>query len=164
MRRLSPSRPPQGRQQYRPVRISEPGHRTRRTDSGYLPAGDYDSVLTDVRARQAVARALDRDLMDQRLIDGVGQPTAALLAESSRFYSGQKGPAYDPDLAGELVAEVGEGTGWDGGVTLTIGDGPENVETGVVIKSLLDAVGQQTRTGSRTVHRLQLNPNRKEAN
>ena len=40
-----------------------------------------------------------------------------------------------------LVAEVKEDTGWDGGVTLVIGDGPENVESGVVIKALLDAVG-----------------------
>lgn len=103
--------------------------------------GGYDGVFTDVRARQAVAHALDRDLMDQRLTDGTGQPTAALLAESSRFYSGQEGPAYDPDLASALVAELKEDTGWDGGVTILIGDGPENVESGVVIKALLDAVG-----------------------
>lgn len=104
-------------------------------------AGDYDGVLTDARARRAVAHALDRELMDQRLTDGVGQPTAALLAESSRFYSGKEGPTHDADLASELVAEVKEDTDWDGGVTITIGDGPENVETGVVIKALLDAVG-----------------------
>lgn len=104
-------------------------------------AGGYDGVFTDVRARQAVAYALDRNLMDQRLSGGVGQPTAALLSESSRFYSGQEGPTFNPERASELVEEIKGDTGWDGGVTLVIGDGPENVESGVVIKALLDAVG-----------------------
>ena len=104
-------------------------------------AGGYDGVFTDVRARRAVAHALDRELMDQRLSGGLGQPTAALLSEDSRFYSGQEGPTFDPERASALVEEVKQDTGWDGGVTLVIGDGPENVESGVVIKALLDAVG-----------------------
>lgn len=104
-------------------------------------AAGYDGVFTDERARQAVGHALDRDLIDQRLTDGVGQPTAALLAESSRFYDGQEGPRYDEARASELVAELKEDTGWDWAVTMLIADGPESIERGVMIKALLDAVG-----------------------
>ncbi|HIW69272.1 MAG TPA: ABC transporter substrate-binding protein [Candidatus Dietzia intestinipullorum] len=104
-------------------------------------AAGYDGPLTDQRVRKAVAHALDRDLMDQRLTDGTGQPTSALLAEASRFYDGQEGPTYDPERATELVEEVKADTGWDGAITILISDGPENVEAGVVTKALLDAAG-----------------------
>ncbi|GLB64598.1 ABC transporter substrate-binding protein [Dietzia sp. NCCP-2495] len=104
-------------------------------------AAGYDGVFTDERARKAVAHALDRDLLNDRLTGGLGQPTSALLAESSRFYDGQQGPDFDPELAAGLVNEIkSEGT-WDGTVTLLTNTSPENVETGVMIKAMLDAVG-----------------------
>lgn len=107
-------------------------------------AAGYDGVLTDVRARTAVAHALDRDLMDQRLTGGLGQPTSALLAESSRFYDGEEGPQYDVDKASQLVQELKADTpGWDGGLTLLVADAPEQTEAGVVLKAMLDAAGFQ---------------------
>ena len=105
-------------------------------------AAGYDGVLTDERARRAFAHALDRDLIDQRLTGGLGQPTDALIAESSRFYDGQQGPAYDLEAAKALVDEVkAERPDWNGEVTLLIADSPENMETGVALKALLDAAG-----------------------
>lgn len=104
-------------------------------------AEGYDGIMTDDRARQAVGYALDRELMDQRLTGSTGQPTSSLIAESSRFYDGQEGPAYDPERASQLVTELKREKGWDGSVTLLAADGPEQVESGVVIKALLDAVG-----------------------
>ena len=102
----------------------------------------YDGVLTDERARRAVAHALDRDLWNQRLYGGMGQPTSALVAESSRLYDGQEGPKYDADEAKRLVDEVkAENPDWDGSLELLISDGPENVEAGVVAKAMLDAAG-----------------------
>lgn len=102
---------------------------------------DYDGILTDQRARLAVAHALDRDLIDERLTEGRGQPTSALLAESSRFYDGQEGPAFDPERATELVDELKQDEDWNGEVTLLANTSPETVETGVIVKALLDAVG-----------------------
>src|SRR5699024_1213504 len=97
----------------------------------------YDGVLTDDRARRAVAHALDRDLWNQRLYDGLGQPTSALVADSSRLYDGQEGPKYDADEAKRLVDEVKADTpDWDGSLELLISDGPENVEAGVVAKAM----------------------------
>ena len=101
----------------------------------------YDGVFTDERARKAVAHGLDRELINDRLTDGLGQPTSALIAESSRFYDGQQGPAYDPELAAELVDELKAEGDWNGDVTLLVNTSPENVETGVMIKAMLDAVG-----------------------
>ena len=102
----------------------------------------YDGVLTDERARKAVGHAIDRDLWDQRLAGGEGQPTSALVAESSRFYDGQEGPKYDEAEAKRLVDEVkAENPDWDGSLELLISDGPENVEAGVVAKAMLDAAG-----------------------
>ena len=104
-------------------------------------AAGYDGVFTDERARKAVAHGLDRALINERLTDGLGQPTSALLAESSRFYDGQQGPAYDPELAADLVEELKAEGDWNGEVTLLANTSPENVETGVMIKAMLDAVG-----------------------
>ena len=102
----------------------------------------YDGVLTAERARRAVTHALDRDLWNQRLYGGLGQPTSALVAESSRFYDGQEGPKYDADEAKRLVEEIkADHSDWDGSLELLISDGPENVEAGVVAKAMLDAAG-----------------------
>ena len=105
-------------------------------------AAGYDGVLTDERARQAFSYALDRTLIDQRLTGGTGQPTAALVAESSRLYDGQQGPDFDPEKAKALVDEVkADRPGWDGSLTLLVADSPENMDTGVALKALLDAAG-----------------------
>lgn len=101
----------------------------------------YDGILTDERARQAVAYALDRELFNQRLTGGKGQPTSSLLAESSRFYDGQEGPEYNVEKARAMVDELKAETGWDGSLKLLIGDSPEVIESGVVNKAMLDAAG-----------------------
>ena len=102
----------------------------------------YDGIFTDERARQAVGFAMDRELWNDRLYDGEGQPTSALVAESSRLYDGQEGPAFDAEQATALVEELkAENPDWDGSVTLLVSDGPENVEAGVLTKAMLDAVG-----------------------
>ena len=102
----------------------------------------YDGVLTDESARQAVSYALDRDLIDQRVTGGLGFPASTLLDESSRFYDGQEGLSYDRDRATQLISEVkNDRPDWDGELTLLVTDSPENTETGVVAKALLDAAG-----------------------
>ncbi|MGX1598210.1 ABC transporter substrate-binding protein [Dietzia maris] len=103
--------------------------------------GGYGGIMTDARARQAVAYAIDRDLYNQRVTDGKGQPTSSLLTESSRFYDGQQGLDYDADGARAIVDELKAETGWDGSLTLLIGDSPEVIESGVVVKAMLDSVG-----------------------
>ena len=111
----------------------------------YMNSGKagYDGVLTDARARQAVGSAMDRALWDQRLYNGEGQPTSALLADTSRLFdAAQEGPQYDVEKAKSLVAELkADRPEWDGTLKMLISDGPENIEAGVVAKALLDAAG-----------------------
>ncbi|MGX1598052.1 ABC transporter substrate-binding protein [Dietzia maris] len=105
-------------------------------------AAGYDGILTDVRARAAIAHAIDRTLADQRLTGGLGQPTSALLADSSRFYGGQEGPQYDPGKAQQLVEELkADKPEWRGELTLLVADAPEQTEAGVILKAMLDAAG-----------------------
>lgn len=105
-------------------------------------AAGYDGAVTDVRTRTAIAHAIDRELWDKRATGGVGQPTSALLAESSRFFDGGEGPQYDVDKAKSLVDEVkADNKDWNGELTVLTTTAPENVEAGVVAKALLDAVG-----------------------
>lgn len=89
----------------------------------------YDGILTDERAHLAVAHALDRNLINERLTGGRGQATSSLLAESSRFYDGQQGPDFNAEEAAALVEELKQETGWDGDLTLVTNTSPENVPT-----------------------------------
>lgn len=105
-------------------------------------AGGYDGVLTDERVRRAISHAIDRDLYDNRMTGGLGQPNSALLAESSRFYSGAEGLTYDPELATRLLDEArADHPDWDGSLALLLSDSPENQQSGIVLQGLLGAVG-----------------------
>lgn len=104
--------------------------------------GGYDGILTEATVRQAVSQAIDRSLYDNRTTGGLGQPSAALLADSSRFYDGAEGLDHDPELATRLVEQARtDHPDWDGSLTLLIGDAPENQEAGIVVQSMLNAVG-----------------------
>ena len=62
----------------------------------------------DVRARQAVAYAIDKDLINERAYDGVRVPSYSGFALDSPFYNPDAGtPQYDPEKAQELVDELG---------------------------------------------------------
>jgi peptide/nickel transport system substrate-binding protein len=95
----------------------------------------------DVRLRQAIAYALDPQLVDDRVNEGLGMPTSALLTEGSLYYDGQEGPPYDPERASELVDELKD-EGWDGRVHFVYPtDAPTSEDTAIAIEALLNEVG-----------------------
>jgi peptide/nickel transport system substrate-binding protein len=96
---------------------------------------------TDPRLRQAIVHALDVNLYNQRINDGTGKPTSAVISDTSRYYQGLAGPAYDAETAKRLVAEVKAEGKWDGKVSLMCGNTPQGVDTGVLFKGLLEAAG-----------------------
>jgi ABC-type transport system substrate-binding protein len=62
----------------------------------------------DVRARQAVAYAIDKDLINERAYNGVREPSYSGFATDSAYYNPDAGtPKYDPEKARELVEELG---------------------------------------------------------
>ncbi|MEX2292540.1 MAG: ABC transporter substrate-binding protein [Acidimicrobiales bacterium] len=62
----------------------------------------------DVRARQAVAYALNKDVINERVYDGVRVPSYSGFALDSAFYNESEGtPRYDLDKAKALVKELG---------------------------------------------------------
>jgi peptide/nickel transport system substrate-binding protein len=91
----------------------------------------------DVRARQAVAYAIDKDLINERAYDGVRVPSYSGFALDSAYYNPDaETPRYDPDRAAELVEELG---GLD--FTLVCIPTPEAEEILNIIKSLGEEVG-----------------------
>ena len=62
----------------------------------------------DVRARQAVAYALNKDLINERIYSGVREPSySAFATDSSYFNPDATSPRYDLDKAKELVEDLG---------------------------------------------------------
>lgn len=95
----------------------------------------------DVRVRRAISLAIDPEQIDARVNDGTGQPTSSFYRPDQRLYPGVDGPAYDPDEARRLVAEVIAEGAWDGSLELISTDARDAVDESLVIKSQLDAVG-----------------------
>ncbi|MFC7609564.1 ABC transporter substrate-binding protein [Teichococcus aestuarii] len=64
--------------------------------------------LDDVRVRKALAHAVNRDFIAQRLWFGIGKPATGPVASSTRFYDASaKMPAYNVEAAKKLLDEAG---------------------------------------------------------
>lgn len=71
--------------------------------------------LPDVKVRQALLYAIDRQQILEQLMKGHGEIVDGFLSSASPFYDDSMTPiSYDPDKAKELLAEAG----WDGSQTL----------------------------------------------
>jgi len=68
----------------------------------------------DVRVRQAINYAIDRDAMAEALLQGTGAPALNYIPASDPGYSEDlAGFEFDPDRARELLAEAGYPDGFD---------------------------------------------------
>ncbi len=65
-----------------------------------------NSPWTDVRLRQALNYALDRDRIIAQVMHGIGSPARSILPPNLPGSSG-RGYSYDPDRAKKLLAEAG---------------------------------------------------------
>ena len=64
--------------------------------------------FNDVRARQALAYAINKDVLNQRLYQGVRQPSYSAFATSSPYFDSKaQAPHYDLDKAKQLVKDLG---------------------------------------------------------
>jgi peptide/nickel transport system substrate-binding protein len=88
-----------------------------------------DPLLKDLRTREAVGHAIDRDLIVETVYQDIGRPTTTYLVAE---LGGDKGvaevaPAYDPAMAAELLTEAGWVMGDDG---VLVAENVEGVEAG----------------------------------
>ncbi len=86
------------------LRIEETGG----TEIQYLAFNLRDPLLKDVRVRQAIACAIDRDLIITTLMRGHAQPAVSLLPQSHWAWSGDVARYdYDPQRAEQLLDAAG---------------------------------------------------------
>lgn len=98
------------------------------------PAGDE-------RVRQAIAHAVDPEVVYQRAFDGAGLPSKALFQEASRWHAEDVEPrAYDPAQARELL-EAAKADGFDGSVELLAGADPATRTAAMTLKAMLESAG-----------------------
>ena len=85
------------------------------TQIQYLAFNLRDPLLKDARVRQAIACAIDRELIVRTLMHGHAQPAESMLPVSHWAWNGD-GPRwqYDPARAAQLLEEAGFKTGSDG--------------------------------------------------
>ena len=70
----------------------------------------YRALLNDARFRRAMSVALDRDELNEVYFLGLGRPTAATIHSDARYYKPEwqyLWATYDPDLANQLLDEIG---------------------------------------------------------
>ncbi|MGD0892581.1 MAG: ABC transporter substrate-binding protein [Terracidiphilus sp.] len=85
------------------------------TQIHYLAFNVRDPLLSDVRVRQAIACAINRNLIIQTLMLGHAKPAVSLLPTSHWAWTGDVARYdYDPSRAGQLLDEAGHPRGKDG--------------------------------------------------
>lgn len=99
------------------------------------------AILQDVRFRQALSHAIDRDEINQIVALGQGQPYQATIHPSASYYKDEWGTAYtqyDPDTANALLDEMGM-TGRDSeGFRLR----PDGQPFSLIVSDVNDAIPQ----------------------
>jgi peptide/nickel transport system substrate-binding protein len=72
---------------------------------------NYAGLFSDLRLRQAVSKALNRDEIVQLTTEGLGKPAVSLFPEGDPRHSDNADPGYDPAAAKKLIAEYEQDTG-----------------------------------------------------
>jgi peptide/nickel transport system substrate-binding protein len=93
-----------------------------------------------LKVRQAIAAAIDPEVINERGNDGKGKPGSSIFQEGFRWNPDVPGPEYDPEKAKQLVAEA-KAEGWNGTVRLLYNNSPTAVNVGQATQTMLQAVG-----------------------
>jgi peptide/nickel transport system substrate-binding protein len=93
------------------IRIEETGG----TEIQYLAFNLRDPLLADVRVRQAIACAIDRDLIIRTVLHGYAKPAMSLLPESHWAWTGDVARyEFNPERAEKLLDAAGHRRGPNG--------------------------------------------------
>lgn len=99
-------------------------------------------ALKNIKVRQAINYAIDKDLIIKTILGGYAGKTEALsLPQWDGFDAAVKGYGYDKEKAKALLAEAGYGTGLTMEIAVTPGEYPSFKEVADVIANMLKEVG-----------------------
>jgi ABC-type transport system substrate-binding protein len=89
-------------------------------------------IVADLGTRKAVGHAIDRDLIQETLYQGMGRATGTYLAGELPADQGVTAPLYDTTEAASLLAEAGWAMGDDG---VLVAESVEGVDAGTVFEA-----------------------------
>jgi ABC-type transport system substrate-binding protein len=95
----------------------------------------------DPVARQAVAYAIDRDILSQSVYQGLFEPAYGMFKEDSPWYTPTDFPRFDPDRARELVAQYEADNGEPLSFSVNITGQPEIQAIAQLAQAQMEEVG-----------------------
>lgn len=106
----------------------------------YIGFNTQKEPFDDVRVRQAVSMAIDKDEIIQGVFNGIGIPAVGPLAPPVfGFDENVSGLPYDPEQAKELLAEAGYPDGFS--TTIWTNDNEQRVDTAIAVQAQLKEIG-----------------------
>jgi peptide/nickel transport system substrate-binding protein len=112
----------------------------------WMPMCKTREPFDDVRVRQALNYAIDKDALNQGVLQGLGEPMHAMFPEGDALFPEALADsyAYDPDRARELLAEAGVEEGTEVGV-ITIAGSPAVERFAEIVQQYWGDVGVSLR-------------------
>ncbi len=111
------------------------------TYTSYITLNNREAPLNDVRVRQALAYAIDRQALIDTINFGVGSPAKGFRAPGTQYYNDQlAGWPLDVEKAKALLAEAGYANGFD--LTMEIVTGREmHQQVATLVKDMWAKIG-----------------------
>jgi len=100
-----------------------------------------DTITADKRIRQAIAFALDTNVINQRANAGAGYPGGEFFQKTSKWASATPVNTYNIDSAKKLVDEVKKEGKWDGSIRVNCHNAPSRQSWAQAMSTLLTAAG-----------------------
>ena len=94
----------------------------------------------DIRVRQAIAKAIDPTVINERSRKGLNSPGLEMFQEWSTMHGSIPGPTPDIEAARKLVDEA-KADGYDGKLTFAALSDPASTDLALAMQSLLQNVG-----------------------
>ncbi len=105
----------------------------------FFASGKEGEAVSDLKVRQAICHAIDREALNEAFCDGIGVVTNQLAVPGAREYNDEVvGYDYDPEAAKALLAEAGYA---DGECEVTLTYRPADEDIWVAIQAMLEEVG-----------------------
>lgn len=107
---------------------------------GYISFNTMRAPFDNVKARQAIAYAIDKQLIVDTLLYGQGTPANSVINEVVfGGVKGLEGIPYDPEMAKKLAKEAGIEDGTE--LMISVNDNQVRIETCQVIQGMLSEIG-----------------------